>query len=143
MDTGTPKSTPEEVAQSETRKDRKERKERKERKKLGHEAKRNNPPPPQSDNSSFLARPWIKLPEVSETLIQYRVRVMTWNVCPILSGHSVETQPGIQLLAQCLVRALVGNRINKSSNLFLSLRPGIIPNEQLLESTATRKHDIQ
>ncbi|KAF9650046.1 Endonuclease/exonuclease/phosphatase [Thelephora ganbajun] len=60
--------TPEELAQSEKQKERRE-------------ALRNKPPPPpQSDNSRFLARPWINLPEVNETLIQHRVRVMTWNV---------------------------------------------------------------
>lgn len=86
MDTEVPKSTPEEVPQSEKRK---ERKERKERKKLEHEAKRKNPPP-QPDNSSFLARPWIKLLELDETIIQHRVRVMTWNVCPIVpQTHTV------------------------------------------------------
>lgn len=81
MDTDTPELTPEGLAQSE------KRKERRERKKLKYEAKRNKPPPPPPANTRFLARPWIKLPEVDETQIQCRVRVMTWN-----------------LLAQCLVR---------------------------------------
>lgn len=70
MATKTPESTPEAVAQS---------KKRRERKKLGHEVQRNDPPP-RPNNSSFLARPWIELPEANETLIQHRVRVMTWNV---------------------------------------------------------------
>lgn len=84
MNVGISEPTPEEVAQSEKRK---ERKQRKGRKKLEQEAQQNNPPPPRPDNSNFLARPWIKLPEVNEALIQSRVRVMTWNVCPIMSGH--------------------------------------------------------
>jgi hypothetical protein len=74
MDTATPELTPEAVSQSEKRR---------ERKKLKHEAKRSDQPaPPQPDNSRFLARSWIKLPEVNDNLIQRRARVMTWNVCP-------------------------------------------------------------
>lgn len=85
MDIGISEPIPEEVAQLEKRK---ERKERKDRKKLERrEAQRNDPPPPQPSNSSFLARSWVKLPEVNETQIEYRVRVMTWNVCTIVSGH--------------------------------------------------------
>jgi len=75
MDTETPQSTPEEVGQAGKRQGRRERK------KLKHEAQRNKPAPP-PENSRFLARPWIKLPEINDAHIQHKVRVMTWNVCP-------------------------------------------------------------
>ena len=75
MDNRTQELSKEDLAQSE------KRKERKERKKLKKEATRNKPPlPPHLDNSRFLARPWIALPEVNETLVQHKARVMTWNV---------------------------------------------------------------
>lgn len=74
-DTGTPELTPEELAQAERRNQRRERK------KLKQDALRSKPaPPPQPDNSRFLVRPWIKLPEVNGAPIQHRVRVMTWNL---------------------------------------------------------------
>lgn len=84
MNTGTSEFTPEELAQSEKLVQR-----IRGRKKPKHEAKLNKPtPPPQPENSRFLARPWITFPEVSETLVRHRVRVMTWNVCPNVSPCS-------------------------------------------------------
>ncbi|KAF9787345.1 Endonuclease/exonuclease/phosphatase [Thelephora terrestris] len=81
MDSGAHETTPEELTQPEKRKTRGERKKPK------HEAQLKEPTSPQPDNSYFLTRPWINLPEVNEAPIKHRARVMTWN-----------------LLAQCLVR---------------------------------------
>lgn len=83
MDNETQESIPEKLAQSERRRGQGRRK------KLKQQALQDKPPPPpQPDNSRFLARPWINLPAVNEALVQHRVRVMTWNVCPIASGCS-------------------------------------------------------
>jgi len=75
--------TPERLVVSE------ERKERRERKKLKQQAKVKPQPAPEQQlgNSAFLVRPWINLPEVDVALVKGRVRVMTWNVCPISSGR--------------------------------------------------------
>jgi len=109
MDNEAQELTPEELAQSE------KRKERKEQKKFKQKALRNKrpPPPPQPDNSRFLARPWINLPEVNETRTQHRVRVLTWNVTShCFWTSSVETDPEIQLLAQSLVRTLTKKHVS-------------------------------
>jgi hypothetical protein len=100
MDSGAHETTPEDPAQSEKRKTRRERKKPK------HEAQLNEPTSPQPDNSYFLTRPWINLPEVNEAPIKHRARVMTWNVCPIIARHHGPNLNLNQLLAQCLVRAL-------------------------------------
>jgi len=78
MENDTREPTPEQLEQ---------REEWKEREQL-EKAQQTSKPAPQRqlDNSRFLARPWINLPEVNEAPAKDRVRVMTWNVCPTVSG---------------------------------------------------------
>ena len=84
MEDETREPSPEQLAVSDKRKERKERKKLKQQAKV----KPQSVPEQQLGNSAFLVRPWINLPEVDEALIKSRVRVMTWNVCPISSGRS-------------------------------------------------------
>lgn len=81
MDDKTQELAPERFAVSE------KRKERREQKKLKKQAQENSQPAMQQP-ARFLVRPWINLPEVDEALTKDRVRVMTWNVCPIVSRRS-------------------------------------------------------
>ena len=131
MDNETQELTPDELAQSE------KRKEQNERKQLKKQALRDKPPKSGSNrflnrnrNSRFLARPWITLPEVDETLTQHRVRVMTWNVRTAVYWLSlVETNFYFQLLAQSLVRTLVKTACIDEYHSWSFLRPRFIPNQ--------------
>ena len=82
MDDKPPEPTPEQLALSEKQRERNERKKLKQRSKV-----KPKPAPQQPlENSRFLARPWISLPEVEGVLAKGRVRVMTWNVRPPFQG---------------------------------------------------------
>ena len=94
MENETHELTPEQPAVSEKRKERRDRRERKKQPKANPQPA----PPQQQDKGRFLARPWINLPEADEVLTKDRVRVMTWNVCPIVSGRS---QSKLNLRSSC------------------------------------------
>ena len=75
--------TPEQLAVSQKRKERREQKKHKK------EAQEKHQSAPQQQPVRFLVRSWINLPEVDEALTKDRVRVMTWNVRPIVSRRSL------------------------------------------------------
>lgn len=54
-----------------------------------------------------------------------------------------ETDPEIQLLAQSLVRTLAKTTYIDENHSWSFLRPGVIPNQQLLKGAPTRKYDIK